>query len=77
MDLNPSRRLEVDSVLRCPQCRKAPYKLFRRQNEQADGTPLNSYETEIWPAHPDIDPPKHTKRITCPWCATELIRAAP
>lgn len=76
-DLNPNRRLELDSLLKCTRCAKTPYKLFRRQNEMPDGTLLPSYETEIWPAHRDIDPPKHTKDIRCPWCETPLARVAP
>ena len=73
--LNPGRRLELDSVLRCPTCGDAPYRVFRRQHMQADGTLLPSYESVLWPAGPRVDPPKHPERIDCPDCDTELRRA--
>lgn len=71
------RRLELDSVLRCPHCQGAPYKVFRRQNRQSDGTLLPSFESVLWPATPDVAPPIHPERITCPDCGDALVRVAP
>lgn len=74
---NPERRIEVDCVLRCPECAGIPYKVFRRQNMQADGTLLPSYQHVLWPAHPDVPPPLHPERIACPDCGEALRRVAP
>lgn len=75
-DLNPNRRLEVDSELRCDK-HGAIYKLFRRQHQQVDGTLLPSYENQLWPVRPEIPPPLHHERMTCPTCGAELKRVAP
>lgn len=77
MPLNAERRLEVDSVLRCPHCQGTPYKVFRRQNQQSDGTLLQSFQHVLWPATPDVGPPIHPEHICCPDCGEELRRVAP
>ena len=73
----PDRRLEIDAVLRCPHCGGTPYTVFRRQHQQADGTPLPSWEHVLWPAHPGVPPPRTPERICCPDCGEELRRGAP
>lgn len=75
--LNPERRLERDSVLRCPRCKGIPYVIFRRQNMERSGELRQSFQTVPWPAHPNIDPPQHPERIECPDCRCELTRGAP
>lgn len=75
------RRMELDAVLKCPHCGGAPYKVFRRQHANFVGTDreqlLTSYEHVLWPAHPDVPPPKTPERICCPDCGNELRRVAP
>lgn len=75
--LNPERKIEMDSVLTCPDGCGTPYKVLRRQNQQADGTLLPTYESVLWPAHPDVGPPLHPQKICCPTCGCELRRVAP
>lgn len=76
-NLNAERRLERDSVLRCPHCHGTPYTVFRRQNQERDGTLRQSFETVLWPAHPNVDPPVHPERVECPDCHAALRRGAP
>ena len=71
---NADRRLERDSLLRCPDCGATPYVLFRRQNQQRDGELLQTFESVLWPALPNLDPPVHPERIECPDCRHELRR---
>lgn len=73
---NAKRRLEREAVLRCPRCKDSPYVIFRRQNMERSGELRQSFETVLWPAHPDVDPPKHPEQITCPDCGEELQRVA-
>ena len=70
-------RLELDGVLRCPECHHTPYKVFRRQNRQPSGELLETFEHVLWPATPDVAPPKDASRICCPACRAELRRVAP
>lgn len=74
---NPDPKIELDSVLKCPHCAMTPFRVFRRQNQNPDGTLLQSFETVLWPAHPDVDPPRTLRRMTCPDCGDELRRVAP
>lgn len=75
--LNSERKLEIDAVLRCPHCGDTPYRVFRRQNQQEDGTLLTSFAHVLWPVHPNITPPIHPERIECSACRKELRRVAP
>ena len=63
-------RMERESVLRCEHCQKNPYILYRRQVAPASV----AYESVLWPAHPDIAPPRNPEKITCPDCGDELRR---
>lgn len=73
----PDPRLDLDSVLKCPECGGVPYRLFRRENRQKDGTPLGTWEHVLWPASPDVAPPRDSAKVCCPDCGCELRRAAP
>lgn len=75
--MNPERRMEVEALLRCDQCQAHPYKLFRRQNVQTDGTLLPSYQHVLWPTALGVPPPLHPERIQCPNCGEECRRVAP
>lgn len=70
------RRMELDSVLECPKCKGRPYRVYRRQNAQADGQLLETFESVLWPASPDVPPPTNPSRIVCRNCAEELRRVA-
>lgn len=74
-------RLELDSVLRCDHCDAAPFRVFRRQLVNFPGTEreqvLQSWESVLWPAHPDVPPPVSTAAIGCPACGGPLRRVAP
>lgn len=70
-------RLELDAVLRCPACGGVPYRVFRRQHVQADGTGLPSWEHVLWPSTPDLPPPIDHRHLVCPDCRLELQRVAP
>lgn len=67
-------RLERDSFLQCPQCKQRPYVVWRRQNQQPDGTLLPSFEHVLWPTDVAITPPKDPRRIECPQCGEALRR---
>lgn len=67
-------RLERESVLRCPHCQAEPYILYRRQIRRRDGTPGDAFESVLWPAHPNVAPPRDPEKITCPACGDELRR---
>jgi hypothetical protein len=69
------RRLERDRVLRCPKCGGEPYLIYRRQLAQRDGTLLPSYESVLWPAHPDVPPPRDPADLRCP-ADGEALRSA-
>lgn len=72
------RRLEIESVLRCPGCDGIPYRIYRRQNQQKDGTLLQSFQSVLWPAPgATVDPPIHPEHICCPRCGEALTRVAP
>lgn len=71
------RRLELDAKLKCPHCGGTPYAVWRRRNVQRDGTPLETYESVLWPSRPNIAPPRAPEKITCPDCHEELRRVAP
>ena len=77
MSLNPERRLELDSVLKCPHCGGIPYRVYRRQNIQANGQLLESFQSVLWPNGSGVHPPVHPEKIECPDCRTELKRVAP
>jgi len=64
-------------VLKCEDCDGIPYRVFRRQNQLADGTLLPSYETVLWPNGSGVLPPLHNEHITCPECHCALKRVAP
>jgi predicted RNA-binding Zn-ribbon protein involved in translation (DUF1610 family) len=64
--------MERDRVLKCPKCGGEPYIVYRRQNQQPDGTLLPSYESVLWPAHPDVPPPGDPATIRCPTCGEPL-----
>lgn len=70
------RRREIECAYQCPDCGGTPYKLWRLQNQQPDGTLLPTYANQVWPAHPDLPPP-FTNHMTCPDCGCELKRVAP
>ena len=72
-----TRRIELDSVLKCAACGSAPYRIFRRQCAQPDGTVLVSWESVLWPARPEVPPPSDPERIGCPDCGDPLVRVAP
>lgn len=63
-------RLERESVLRCEHCQTTPYILYRRQVSPGSV----AYESVLWPAHPDIAPPRTPEKLTCPDCGDELRR---
>ena len=69
--------LELDSVLRCPQCRGVPFRLYRRR--VAPESPV--WESVLWPASPDVPPPGLTwnsaAKVLCPNCRVPCQRAAP
>ena len=72
------RRLELDGLLKCPHCGCVPYRVFRRQLAQADGTLLPSWESVLWPAMRDVLPPQRSEHIECPDCrGVPLRRVAP
>ncbi len=75
--LNPSRKIEVDSKLTCPDGCGTPYTVFRRQHMQADGTLLPAYQSVLWPNGSGVGPPLHPQFICCPDCGSELKRVAP
>lgn len=75
--LNPERKVEVEGLLFCQHCKGSPYKLFRRQNQQADGQLLQSFHHVLWPNGSGVDPPQHPEKICCPDCGKELRRIPP
>ena len=75
--MGPNRRVELESVLKCPHCAATPYRVFRRQLVQADGTPLVSWGSVLWPARPAVPPPRAPARLGCPDCGDPLVRVAP
>ena len=68
------RRLEHDSVLKCPGCGCEPYRVWRRQNAQANGELLPTFQNVLWPNEHGVLPPCDPTRIECPKCRTELRR---
>jgi hypothetical protein len=70
------RRLERDAVLRCPHCGEAPYAIWRRQNQRADGSLSETFGTVLWPNTPGVLPPADPTRICCLDCGHELRRVS-
>jgi hypothetical protein len=60
----------VDSRLGCRRCHKHLYTLFRVGVPGSAGT----YVHRLWPAAPDVPPPSHPSRLTCPECGQDLVR---
>ena len=67
--------IQHEAFLQCGKCGGRPYRIYRRQNTQVDGTPLQTFENVLWPTSPDVPPPKTNRRIECPTCGEELKRA--
>ena len=67
-------RIERESVLRCDHCRGEPYTVYRRQVRRKDGTPGDAWENVLWPAHPNVAPPRDPEKLCCPDCGDELRR---
>ena len=72
--LNAERRLEREGFLHCAHCKASPYQVFRRQNMQANGDLLQTYQHVLWPNGSGVFPPVHPEKITCPDCGKELRR---
>lgn len=70
-------KLEVEARLVCPGCGSCPYRLYRVQNSQRDGEPLQTFRHVLWPTNAAILPPVRIDQLNCPDCGRALQRQAP
>ncbi len=67
-------RIEHEAFLQCPGCHGKPYRLYRRQNINPDGSLKQSFQHVLWPTEAGVSPPLDHRHIKCPKCDEELRR---
>ena len=69
-------RLEREAALRCHRCAAVVYWLYRRQASEPTGELRQAFEHVLWPARPEIPPPRDSAKLLCPTCGNALNRVS-